>query len=548
MMAERSIRPLAWLLAGSALVLETLLAAPISFAQPPEPHQYIEEYVGPSTCETCHGDVTTDVIHTVHYTWEEKMDHYSPIPATIARINWLGMLNEKLGIPGGCARCHVGDGSMPKPPDEVTAADRSGIDCLICHSPVYDTGLRFPVRNQDGTWSLTQDRSVLAARQAQRPADENCLFCHFNVGGGPLLKRGVDFAPVSDKHGEESKGDVHAEAGMVCVDCHGSQDHKVTGFGPTIWSRDLPDQRLTCDGCHTSTPHQDAIIDRHTRLDCRTCHVQGTGGLVFRDWTASPEYDPLTELYSPVSDVREANSVQPVYRWFNGSPVKPGEPWPADRTDEASRLQPFKQYDAVVPVDAASGQPIPLKLGLYYVQGDLEQAIEAGAADSGMDYSGDWEPKDVSALLQISHGIVGPEQALYCQDCHVPGGLMDFEALGYVPSEVDLLTKISSSEAGVRNPLQVQVVIPEPQPLPTPVLLSGDLEATRGLGIRVPWSPVLVVLAGLGMIAFSGAWLWRQKPARQTAEPPGMDTAEAPVARSNAEAAAKSSDGIDSPP
>ena len=201
-------------------------------------------------------------------------------------------MNEKLNIPSGCGRCHVGSGSLPKPADQVTAEDKAGIDCLICHSPVYDTSLRFPVQDSNGEWKLTQDRNVLTARQAQRPTAENCLLCHQNVGGGPMLKRGVDFAPVADKHGEASKGDVHADAGMGCVDCHASQDHKILGFGPDLWSRDLPDERLTCEKCHSEKPHQNPLIDQHVRLDCRTCHVTGTGG------AGQPRLDRHAELRS----------------------------------------------------------------------------------------------------------------------------------------------------------------------------------------------------------------------------------------------------------
>jgi hypothetical protein len=513
MTIPRRTRLLLWTAGGLALLAAILLLALPVLAQPPEPHQYIEEYVGPATCETCHGDVTTDVIHTAHYSWSEKMDHYNPIAGTIARINWLGMLNEKLNIPGGCGRCHI-SGVMPVPADQVTPADRAAIDCLICHSPIYDTSLRFPVQDENGDWSLTQDRGVLAARQAQRPSDENCLFCHLNVGGSPMAKRGVDFAPVADKHGQASLGDVHAEAGMVCVDCHASTDHKVAGYGPSLWSRDLPDERLACQDCHGDAPHQDSIInDEHFRLDCRTCHVVGTGGLVFRDWTAEPIYDPVTELYATVDDVQAANSVGPVYRWFNGDPVVPGEPWPGDRTREDSYLQPFKEFKAIVPVDSESGEPVPLKLGPFYSYGDLEKAIEVGAQESGMEYSGTWKPQEVSMLLQISHGVVDADHALTCQDCHVPDGRLDFASLGYRDEEVELFTSISSAEAGVRQPLQMNVVIPEPQPLPTPVLLSGDVEAARGLGIRIPWNPILALLVSLVLIAGAAIWLRRQRPA-----------------------------------
>lgn len=534
--SQRTLHLMWWAAAATLLALLALALAPQpAHAQPPEPHQYIQEYEGPATCQMCHGNVTDDVIHSIHFTWEGKMGHYSPVAGSIADINWLGILNEDLNIPGGCGRCHIGGGALPQAPDQVTDEERAGIDCLICHSPVYDTSLRFPVQDENGAWTLTQDRNVLTARQAQRPTTENCLLCHQNVGGGPMLKRGVDFSPVSDKHGEASKADVHADAGMTCVDCHASQDHKVLGFGPDLWSRDLPDQRLLCENCHTAAPHTDPLINnQHVRLDCRTCHVLGTGGLIDRDWTAAPAFDPVTELYSPVDDVREPNSVQPIYLWHNGQAAEPGEPWPGSRSDLTARIQPFKLFNATVPADAASGQPIPLKLGVYYTQGDLEQAVTVGASEAGMDFSGAWQPRELELPLQISHGVVGKEDARQCQDCHVANGIMDFASMGFTEQEVGLLTSISAENSAERQPLQVSVVIPAAQPLPTPVLLSGDLEAARGFGIHIPWNPLLVLLVSVAIVGGGVYWLRRQKPAPpppaemvQTAASPAAEEASA---------------------
>lgn len=495
-----------------ALLVLTLRPQPAQ-AQAPEPHQYIQDYQGPATCALCHGDVTDDVVHSIHYTWEGKMDHYSPIAASSARINWLGMLNEELGIPGGCALCHIGDGAQPSPAGEATSAEKAGIDCLICHSPVYDTSLRFPVQQADGSWTLTQDRGVLAARQAQRPSSQNCLLCHQNVGGGTMINLNVDLTPAADTHGEISKQDVHVTAGMQCVDCHASEDHRVMGFSPALWSRDLPEQRLTCDSCHTSTPHTDPLLNqRHARLDCRACHTLDTGGLVSRDWTAAPIYDPVTELYAPVDEVRAANSVQPVYLWHNGQPALPDQPWPGSRSDLSARIQPFKLFTATVPLDAASSQPIPLKLDRIYTQGDLEQAIAVGAGEAGMDYSGAWASGVITQALQISHGVVGKQDARQCQDCHVANGLMDFASMGYTPQEVEVLTTISNEAAGVRRPLQLSVVVPAAQPLPTPVNLSGDMEAASGFGIHIPWSPWLAFLVAVAIVAGGILWLRQQKP------------------------------------
>lgn len=501
-----------WLVGWLALLAGLLLWPSISHAQPPEPHRLINQYSGAETCELCHKGITDEVVHSVHYGWQEKLNRYSALAGSISRINWLSILNEQLNIPGGCGRCHIGAGALPKLTPKVTAEDKAGIDCLICHSPNYDLGARYPVQTSDGHWVLTQDRSLAAARNAQRPQAQNCLRCHFNAGGGPLAKRGVDFAPVADRHAATSLGDVHADAGMSCVDCHRAPEHRILGYGPMIWDRDRPETRLSCQACHGAQPHPSPLLNQHQRVDCRTCHVPGTGGLVARDWTIAPEFDPVNELYSPVDELAEPGAIVPEYRWYNGAPVKPDQPWPGKRDDETARIQPFKQLLVTVPVDAASGEPIPLKLDIYYREGNLEQAIEEGAREAGMHYSGAWQPRQVSVFYQISHGVVGKEQALSCQACHVSEGRVDFASLGYAADEVALLTTISAPGAGPRRPLRLEVILPPPEPLPTPILASQSVEAVPSNPLSLPWDPLWVSLTSAVIVVVTGIWLWRQRP------------------------------------
>ena len=53
-------------------------------------------------------------------------------------------------------------------------------------------------------------------------------------------------------------------------------------------------------------------------------------------------------------------------------------------------------------------------------------------------------PRSLARNYQISHGVVGKEDALTCQECHVPGGRIDFGQMGYTTEEVAMLTTISS--------------------------------------------------------------------------------------------------------
>ena len=485
-----------------ALGLTILLLALILFpttvsADPPPEHQHIEEYTGPETCEVCHLDAADQVMHSVHYTWQEKMDHYSPLPGSIPRINWLGVLNPEMEIAGGCGRCHVGDGPMPGTPAAQTPEAKAGIDCLICHAEVYDMKARYPQQDEAGNWILPGDKSLAAARSAAKPTAQACLRCHLNAGGGKLYKRGVDFAPVADKHAQEATGDVHADNGMVCVDCHAGEKHTVYGYAPTLWSRDH-EERLTCESCHTDAPHENPLInEKHTRLDCRACHIRSTGGLMARDWTAEPVYDPIKELYGPVDEVAPANSVAPIYKWYNGGRLKPGQ-WPGAFDDENSKLQPFKLFRGTVPVDASSGQPIPLKLAVFYKSGDLEAAIEAGAKAAGMAYSGQWQSKTLAVPLKLSHGILPREEALTCTDCHVREGRLDFAALGYSQEDAERLASISSPEAGQPKTLQVNFV-PQPAPLERTAEDVGEIETPEAL--EIPWTPIGVILLILAVVA-----------------------------------------------
>lgn len=491
--------------------LSLWLAAPaIAQADPPPAHQYIQEYKGAETCETCHIGIADEVTHSVHYTWAEKMDHYSPLPGTIPSINWLGVLNAELGIAGGCGRCHIGPGVIPGSPEDDAQA-RSQVDCLICHSEVYDMGARYPVQDEAGNWTIPGDRSLLAARTAGRPTDDTCLRCHLNAGGEPLGKRGVDFAPVADRHAAESTGDIHADLGVVCADCHRAPDHIFYGFGPTLWSRDRPDARLACADCHGSTPHQGAILNQHQRLDCRTCHVLSTGGLLERDWTAPAVYDPITELYHPLDEVAPTNSVAPDYHWYNGEILREGDSLPGAYGDLNSKIQPFKDFAATVPVDAATETPLPLKLDVYYTSGDLEAAITAGAAAAGINYSGAWQPQTMVVPLQVSHGVVGKERALDCADCHIPEGRVDFALLGYDSKRVEQLQSISIRSGETLPELRVDIPNPEAGSAPSPELATNAPAEVIFIDQLSQWSLWGVALIVLASAILIGWLLLRQR-------------------------------------
>jgi hypothetical protein len=350
----------------------------------------IMQYEGPRTCLKCHEemkvmwpegvrtvDTMEDVINTSHFRFfrSDKSDStygYSggkvngsstrpPIPAgkigrawgVTGTFTWTGWAQLIRTLPEeadgevvlrseGCGQCHIG--GMYGPPTDMMMPFRirdknreNAIDCLICHSASYDMNERYVVDDGIGLrWN--QDRSMKAALSVTRPQARMCLRCHqHNMGGdmyhgneaarslgyeNPRLlhaaKRGTAYGPAED---------VHARAGLDCLDCHTARGHKIARgrAGVDLVSNDLPDVDVSCELCHTDAPHYrdpraSAMLNGHTaRVACETCHITrlSDDNMVLVDWL-DPIWDPTEGLYVPrlvlkTGDPREAIE----YLWFN---------------------------------------------------------------------------------------------------------------------------------------------------------------------------------------------------------------------------------------
>jgi len=127
-----------------------------------------------------------------------------------------------------------------------------------------------------------------------------------------------------------------------------------------------------------------------------------------------------------------------------------------------------------------------------------------------MDYTGEWEAQTIELPLQLSHGVVAADEAVTCNECHVPDGRMDFESLGYDAEHIAILESISSPDAGTPKTLQVDV-IPEAQPAEpksdNPVEVSGS----DNLPIFNTWTLGGVLLIVLVIIVLVAYLLYRQR-------------------------------------
>ncbi|MCS7040595.1 MAG: hypothetical protein NZP34_13395, partial [Caldilineales bacterium] len=66
--------------------------------------------------------------------------------------------------------------------------------------------------------------------------------------------------------------------------------------------------------------------------------------------------------------------------------------------------------------------------------GNLGLAVQRGAQELGIPYSGTWEPFEEVIYFSNNHQVMPAAQALQCRDCHSPEGRLNFAELGY-PAE-----------------------------------------------------------------------------------------------------------------
>jgi len=286
--------------------------------------------------------------------------------------------------------------------------------------------------------ALAQGVDILkVAQNVQKPTSEMCLRCHAGAGGGPNHKHGV--TPTKDS-------DVHAAKGVVCVDCHITRKHKVAG-GADIKAQELLDVKVACSNCHTQSPHkgtQAAYLNQHTeRLACQTCHIPAIARdpkmptVAERDWT-KPVLDEKTGLYGPTNKM--ATNMKPEYRWWSRIMDVPPEPV-GSIDDRNSKIYPWKRTNYIVVADKATGKAVYIKAGVYAVTGDVGAAAKKGADDAKQAYSGQWKGEVESMAFSLNHQVAPKPEALRCNACHSPNGVIDFKALGYSDEQVRNLTK-----------------------------------------------------------------------------------------------------------
>jgi len=440
----------------------------------------IRSYEGPRTCLGCHKRIRVadgngsyedvslrdNLTATTHFTFAPKtgfstygfngeqvegfplgkIDRACGITGTFTWTGWAVTVESAHGerFSEGCGQCHIVgqygpiSGAM-MPGYRATDAEFNATDCLVCHAAEYDMNAREVVTDENGKSRWNHDRRFIAAMSVGRPTAETCLRCHqHNLGGDTYYPNPALEGMGRDKprlaHPGAKRGtpfgadwDVHAAAGLECLDCHVARGHKIARGtrGVDLVANDLPDVEVSCEKCHGSVPHARgewaAIYNGHTaKIACETCHIRELhpDNLVFRDWSR-PVYNAEHGIYTPYNAPFSGQPGEGIkYKWFNGAGTfmanalgdnpngegryralhtTPNEHWEGvgafdyDADYEAtfrsiaqqgtSKIWPFKRFQAVMYEDLNNQGPyggmiLPIDYEVYYTTGDAVAAVE----------------------------------------------------------------------------------------------------------------------------------------------------------------------------
>ena len=430
-------------------------------------------------CLSCHTDAANEVMHTTHWTWQFVNETTGQVLGKQSLVN-----NFCVGISSNearCTSCHVGYGWTD---DDFDFTAQEKVDCLVCHDTTgtykkFPTAAGYPVTEPtefpagSGTIWTPPDLAVVA-QSIGNTSRETCGACHFFGGGGDEVKHGdldsslIDPAYELDVHMSPDGQD------FTCTSCHETDAHDMVG---SRYSMDL-DEWIGCEGCHTNTPHDLAILNKHDEtVACQTCHIPefARGDIPTKmswDWSQAGQLGedgkPLTitdehghVIYSGLKgEFTLEENVVPEYVWFNGQvsytllsdTIDPNDvvsinQFLGDKDDPDARIWPVKRFTGIQPYDSVNNTlVVPHLFGkdenAYWGNYDWEKAITTGMANADLRFSGEFDWVETEMFWPITHMVAPANDAVQCAECHTTeDSRLDFSALGYSDADVSRLTK-----------------------------------------------------------------------------------------------------------
>lgn len=454
----------------------------------------IKEYKGPQTCLTCHEDIIVqdgrtgqtktvnlmdNLLTSAHYRFfttshpnvygfnGKLADNFSmgkinrpcPKPGSFAMTAWAELVVTEHGdtLSEGCGQCHIG-GQHQAPVGEMmpgyrtTTVEKEAIDCLICHAEAYDMNYKQVIPDANGRLHWGQDRTIKAAMSVGTPTSQTCLRCHqHNLGGDfyvdetdpsfmqSMIELGIERPRI--KHPGSKRGtpfspewDVHAAAGVSCIDCHVTEGHWIAKgkHTTTMMANDLPNTAVACTNCHGSEPHAENAeladyLNTHVeKVACTTCHIPSLhpDNATRRDF-ATATFEAGEEIYVYTDIAKETEPGKGIrYAWWNGDATFLGNPigdnpngenryrfyqptdiWPEFKDfdyvkwyenimrpiaqKKPSKLYAMKVFNGKQHIDLQNigpfgGMYVPYNLPVYYTTGNPDWSAQAEAKKSMM--------------------------------------------------------------------------------------------------------------------------------------------------------------------
>ena len=431
----------------------------------------IISYEGAQTCSLCHPKAASEIMKTTHWTWEYTDPESGQVLGKNNVIN-----NYCIATASNeprCTSCHVGVGYTDQTFD---FSDSTKVDCLVCHDTT-GTYKKIPT----GAGAPFEDLNLtFIAQNAGLTSRQTCGACHFFGGGGDAVKHGdldsTMFNPDRDL-------DVHMAvngSNFQCTTCHQTDHHTIPG---TRYPTQTTDDQL-CVNCHgrDKPVHSEDQLNAHTaRVACQTCHIPefargGKATKMFWDWTKAGEKndeggdkivkdeDGNVIYHTKKGEFVWNENVVPEYLWFNGgvtyvtlddvltpNGVVTINQLQGALEDPKSRIFPVKRFAGIQPYDAGNGTlAIPHLFGAdeeaYWKSYDWNRAMAAGMEYVGREFSGELGYIQTEMFWIQNHMVAPKEKALSCANCHVPGGRLNFLALGYDEERAALLEGLAQPE------------------------------------------------------------------------------------------------------
>lgn len=400
-------------------------------------------------CISCHTERHTEVMESSHWNWDRVDLVEGKGFRAAGKKNVLN--NFCTGVFGNevaCASCHTGVGM-----NNVANFDfkkPENVDCLSCHA----SPKAYQKSNDNSGFPAITVNLNQAAISVGKPTIENCGNCHFYSGGGNNVKHGDLEEALLDANRDI---DVHMGKNGVnlsCVDCHTADNHKIKGRLYSVSTNNV--SRAYCTDCHSSTPHQETMLNTHTaKVACQTCHIPvyakvnptkmswkwSEAGKLDANHKPFKEHKGHEEYMSIKGSFIWEKDVKPEYVWFNGTAenyvlgdsINPKEaPIQINKLfgshdDPNSKIIPVKVHRGDQIYDTEYNRLIQAKLysktpgdSAFWKDFDWNLAAEKGMHNAGFEYSGKYGFITTEMYWPLNHMVSKASESLQCADCHTP--------------------------------------------------------------------------------------------------------------------------------